>query len=153
MTAPKKKPPPRDGEGTNKNNQGVSDHPPEDDGRHAAALFWQSLQKPTFAELVVFEPRLGQLLNELKAIKTQRRFCANSIWYGYGQHPSYRAKMSSLVGWARRSHPILGTSAAYDVAYDALYGSLPNCRKGCACQVIRDAARDASHWIVMGRKP
>jgi hypothetical protein len=39
----------------------------------------------------------------------------------------------NLVGFGRRDfHPILGTSAAYDIAYDTLLAAVPPCRN-CSC--------------------
>jgi hypothetical protein len=46
----------------------------------------------------------------------------------------YRGQMSYLVGWyADRDDPILGTTKAYDCAFDKLYWALPDCRNCQRC--------------------
>jgi hypothetical protein len=86
---------------------------------------------PTWKELVVIEPRLVPLRKEARAYhKTAgEHFCANAVFFGYqtGYPDSLKGRLSKLVGWERRGHP-LGTSAAYDVAYETIYKELPDCR-------------------------
>src|SRR5688500_1649580 len=89
----------------------------------------------TWAALTAAEPRLVGLLREIRGVRrTAPSFCANRVWYGYGNpHAGYKARMSALVGWGRRGGPpVLTTQRAYDVAYDTLYRALPNCRR-CGC--------------------
>ena len=55
-------------------------------------------------------------------------YCAN--WYFYRD---LKPKLLLLVGYERRpAHALLSSEAAYDVASDAIYEALPNCRK-CGC--------------------
>jgi hypothetical protein len=88
-------------------------------------------RKPTWAELVEAEPRLGQLLREIRAIRRTpgKRWCANAVWYGYGggYRHSFKGRLSRLVGYDRRGDPLLGTEDAYDRAYETLYDTLPDC--------------------------
>jgi hypothetical protein len=85
--------------------------------------------KPTWDELVDAEPRLGQLLAEAQAVKDEGgpSFCANTIWYR-----RFKPRLSALVGWDRKGHPVLGGELAYDVAYRIVYNALPDCRD-CLC--------------------
>ena len=98
--------------------------------------------KPTWAMLVAAEPRLADVLRDCRAMrkdtKGDPRFCANRAWYGYDEpEPSddggygLRGRIARLVGWDREGHPLLGTEAAYDVAYDKCYDALPECRDCC----------------------
>jgi hypothetical protein len=89
---------------------------------------------PTWRQLVAAEPRLARLLREARAVDgSADDFCANSVWYGYDGPLSLRERVSRLVGWDRKPHPLLGTEDAYDVAYDTIYDALPDCRDcGCA---------------------
>ena len=92
--------------------------------------------KLTWQDLCEIEPRLQDLLSEVKRIKDDKNepyFCANEFWYGYHGRPSIKAKMSALVGWtAPGQDPRLKTTQAYDVALQTLYNALPNCRD-CNC--------------------
>ena len=95
--------------------------------RTTAPVTWDSLVKA--------EPRLADLLREIRAVRrVGERFCANARWYGYGNpRAGFKARMCALVGWGRRSGPaLLTTQRAYDVAYDTLYRALPDCRR-CGC--------------------
>lgn len=84
----------------------------------------------TFAHLVALEPELGDLLAEAIHLKTtsSRGFCANAVW------PGLKERMRELVGYASGRAGVLGTSAAYDIAYRTIYQALPRCRHrgGCA---------------------
>lgn len=92
------------------------------------------LTKPTFAQLVKAEPRLADLARAAARVVDDRRaasFCANAHWYGYRGLPGLKPALEQLVGWGaqrRDEHPVLGTSAAYDVAYETIYCLLPDCR-------------------------
>ena len=88
-------------------------------------------------QLMKLEPRLAELLAEARGYQrdTPPDFCASRAWYGTRERPGLRARLTRLIGWARSgSHPVLTRSAAYDVACDAVYGALPDCRGGCGCQ-------------------
>jgi hypothetical protein len=58
--------------------------------------------------------------------KRREQFCANVHWYGTD---GFKSRMRKLVGFERKGGPQrLRTMAAYDLAYDTLYGSLPDCQ-------------------------
>lgn len=100
---------------------------------------------PTWRDLTQAEPRLLDVQRMVRryAREAGERFCANDVWY-----PWVKPHVSGLVGWSRKhSHHVpphedeaveamLRSSAAYDVAYEHLYGLLPACRHeprlGCA---------------------
>ena len=85
---------------------------------------------PSFEELADLEPRLLELLHEARSMIDMGglSFCANRIWYD-----GFKPRLVALVGWERDAGPkLLRTSAAYDVAYQTIYGALPDCRD-CAC--------------------
>lgn len=95
---------------------------------------------PHWYELVRLEPRLRSLFDEARRVKDDRRtssFCANAVWFGWeaGLHAGFKWRMSKLVGYDARPHAILGTSRAYDVAYETIYNALPDCRN-CLCCAI-----------------
>jgi hypothetical protein len=99
-------------------------------------------RRPTFAELARLEPTLNDLLAEAKAHrrKAGRHFCANDVWYGFGDHyPGLKRKTSWLVGWHadEGADPRLRTPAAYDVACQTIYNGLPDCRD-CGCLRLGD---------------
>jgi hypothetical protein len=88
---------------------------------------------PEFTELCRLEPKLEKLAadarSERERARGKRRYCANAAWYCGG----LRARLIALAGWhSRHPEPLMRTSAAYDVAYDAIYNMLPDCR-GCGC--------------------
>jgi hypothetical protein len=99
-------------------------------------------RRPTFAELARLEPALNDLLAEAKAHrrKAGRHFCANDVWYGYDDPDlGLKRQLSALVGWHADpgADPRLRTCAAYDVAYQAIYAGLPDCRD-CGCLRLED---------------
>jgi hypothetical protein len=143
------------------------------------------MREPTFDDLAKLEPKLSDLLLEAIAEQPGPTWCANAVWYGYGDRPSMRERLSHLVGWERgepvepeevvgpdgmgkpitaaelvlkplsefkarpRGAPaespeerLLKSSDAYDVAYDTIYGALPDCGPECEGQRIFDAATD-----------
>jgi hypothetical protein len=104
------------------------------------------MSRPTFDELVALEPRLADLLAEAQAYHANRPrgFCANAVWYGYpGRQPGLKRRLSELVGFTSGQEGMLGTSAAYDVAYRAVYQGLANCRHKGECRPFsRQAAGD-----------
>ncbi len=86
-------------------------------------------------DLVALEPRLAALLVEAKSwhqkSKNTPEFCANRIWYSYGNPRGLRQDVISLVGWSAKhdDRPApLATSLAYDTAYEMVYNALPDCR-------------------------
>ncbi len=79
-----------------------------------------------WSELASIEPRLKELEREVLSIKGGKRFCANAVWYGYDGKPSYRERLTQLVGWGSDDSRLTG-EAAYDAAYEHLYGLLPDC--------------------------
>jgi hypothetical protein len=90
----------------------------------------------TWSDLVTIEPALAELYRELRRVQddpNKPAFCANWVWYGYGDRavPSYKDRMMHLVGFTARQ-PQLQTMQAYDVTYKTLYNQLPDCRN-CNC--------------------
>lgn len=82
---------------------------------------------PTFADLAAIEPRLQALLDEARGICAVKGYVAGKVWYGYGGYPGLKPRLLDLVGWERpEAHPLLSTSAAYDVAYETIYEALPD---------------------------
>jgi hypothetical protein len=67
-------------------------------------------------------------MSQIREVRDDENFCANEVWYGKGHDGGVRERVSRLVGWDRRPDPVLGTEEAYDVAYDALYEELPDCK-------------------------
>jgi hypothetical protein len=96
----------------------------------------------TFKELVELEPRLGELLKQIKAegIVTTYRECWLQRWYGVGgDRQGYKQKMMKLVGWTREDrNPKLINSEAYDIAYRTLSEALPACET-CRCKTCSDS--------------
>jgi hypothetical protein len=88
----------------------------------------------TWEELVMVEPRLGELLQHIQQIKddgSKSSFCANVEWY-YRTNPSLKLIMTYLVGF-HAAHPKLRNMENYGVAYDILFDALPDCRN-CMCE-------------------
>ncbi len=84
----------------------------------------------TFEEICRHEPRVAELAKDAQAVRDNLKsdtFCANSIWYN-----GMRARLIALVGH-NAHNPILRNSEAYDIAYDTIYGLLPDCRNCCCC--------------------
>ncbi len=95
------------------------------------------MSRPTFDDLVALEPGLAYLLTEAQEYHTNRPrgFCANAVFYGYpGHHPGLKRRLAELVGWASGREGVLGSSAAYEVAYRAVYRGLPNCKHQGECR-------------------
>jgi len=84
--------------------------------------------KHEFMTLTIAEPRLFELESEVaayvaKADKMGQKFNPDDKWYGFGQHKGEGVKpeLVTLVGLSA-ANPELRTSAAYDTAYQYLYG-------------------------------
>jgi hypothetical protein len=88
-----------------------------------------------FARLVDVEPSLAVLWEEARnwhKKQDARYFCANAVFFGWSNPGGcFKDRISRLVGW-HASLPELRTSEAYDIAYDTIYETLPNCRN-CNC--------------------
>ncbi len=87
----------------------------------------------SWSTLVALEPRLLRLEERARraARNESRRWkyaCGNRVW-----SREIKPLMANLVGWGRRdNHPVLGTSAAFDVAYSRLCELMPPCGQ-CSC--------------------
>jgi hypothetical protein len=83
----------------------------------------QNTRPATFADLAAIEPLLAELAAEARRIEADSPdFCANKVWYD-----RFKPALERLVGYqARRSE--LRTERAYDIAYQAIYDRLPDCR-------------------------
>lgn len=109
------------------------------------------MQEITWARLMELEPGLAAIFKraaDIKDDKSTASFCANKAWYGqwvrneaapYGYEFQYGLKreLKKLVGWVsiNKDHPILGIPEAYSLAYQKIYGALPDCRN-CGCFFI-----------------
>lgn len=83
----------------------------------------------TWAMLLALEPRLRGLLREAQQADSGcgNRFCGMEAWR------ALKPRLVEIVGYCRSDfHPILGTCAAYELAYDRLLNAIPPCR-GCSC--------------------
>jgi hypothetical protein len=92
------------------------------------------MRELTWRDMAKTEPRLQKLYADIRMVKddkTRATFCANSVWYGYAGHTSFKERMSCLVGF-QAANPALRTMDVYDAAYQKLYDTLPNCRN-CGC--------------------
>lgn len=70
-------------------------------------------------ELVTLEPRLQDLFNSARALKNDgsRDYPIDhaKVWY-----LEFKPRVVELVGFRRKDDPVLGTSRAYDVAYELI---------------------------------
>jgi hypothetical protein len=86
---------------------------------------------PTFAELCRLEPGLRALLVEARSCPRTPHFCATARMLGYGDWQGWglKADLQWLIGWKRQGGgpEVLFSSAAYQVAFRALYAALPHC--------------------------
>ena len=82
----------------------------------------------TWETLVVLEPKLQELLEQIKNIRETSNFCSSEYWYNKG----LKNKLCELVGWdiPATSPDSLRSGEAYVIAYSKLYNALPPC-KGC----------------------
>jgi hypothetical protein len=89
---------------------------------------------PEFDALAQEEPELWRLFGEVTAVAVEQDgldtpFCANHLWYR-----DFKPEVTRLVGWLRKGHPVLGTSQAYNTAYQTLWEILPDCRHEGLCR-------------------
>jgi hypothetical protein len=105
----------------------LSDGPP----RSRRLRFYDLGRRPSWSELCRLEPRLRTLAAEIRAVRDDpdsTHYCANADWYARG---GFKDRLCELVGWSV-DHPVLGSTEAYDAAYEKLYDLLPDCRD-CGC--------------------
>jgi hypothetical protein len=90
----------------------------------------------TFDDYASLDPRIGELLEEAKAVKARGLcHCSNAVWFGYGRYTGrgFKPRVKQLAGFYRGTGPaLLQTSAAYDAIYHRIYSVLPACRS-CGC--------------------
>ena len=56
-------------------------------------------------------------------------YCANRSWYGW-----FKPRLLPLVGWERKKGPKwLQEQPAYEVAYDVIWETLPDCKHEGLC--------------------
>jgi hypothetical protein len=74
-----------------------------------------------YISLAKYEPNLADLLEDARNRSYQKHTWSefNEIWY-----KEFKPTMCSLVGMDREDNPKLGTSEAYDTAYNVLYFTL-----------------------------
>jgi hypothetical protein len=96
----------------------------------------------TWQRLVELDGRLAQLLDEARrthGVYRDRPFCRNDYWYGRGRWESngLKHRLECVVGMFRRDMrhmDLLGSAAAYELAYRTLYDALADCHGGeCGC--------------------
>ena len=81
--------------------------------------------KPTFADLVKIEPRLGELYDEAKNYEVSEGYKHDHVWYW-----NFKNRMLYLVGMmAENDDPVIRTSQSYDTAYKTIFEALPYVRK------------------------
>lgn len=82
----------------------------------------------TWSEIVKIAPELEELLTFAGWVSDPGgpHFCANRIWYGL-----FKPRLLEMVGWESKIE-MLGTTEAYDLAYEKIYAALPHCRD-CGC--------------------
>ena len=92
--------------------------------------------KLTWKAMIIIEPKLKELYLQAKSYRknsgNNNKFCANSVWYGYNGKPAMKDRICELVGWDSR-HSSLRNTEAYDIAYNMIYKSLPDCAPCCEC--------------------
>lgn len=90
----------------------------------------------TWEEMVAHEPRLDELLAELRTIKADEDgyFCRHMCYIdGWKGHASIQARMDKLVGWySRHEDTFLGTEQAWNLALETFLDALPPCHH-CGC--------------------
>lgn len=88
----------------------------------APRLSWEMLANLEF--------ELAELLHDARCADSYdaKRFCRETLWYS-----EVKPILVRIVGHERPDyHPILGTSAAYEIAYDTILEAMPACRN-CSC--------------------
>jgi len=107
----------------------------------------KATRKQEYDKFAMLEPRLigieqnvKSFARRVKKLKTKDSvFCATRWWYGYGEAQSgIRAEVCRLVGWNRKPKDELSTNHAYDIVYDHLYESLPDCQHEDMCWSFKD---------------
>ncbi len=93
--------------------------------------------KISWNDLVAQEPRLTELLAEVRAMDDGRSsfFCGAWLYSGDGPgRPGLKERLSRLVGWGARHRrgTVLASSAAWDAALRTIVRALPPCRN-CGC--------------------
>lgn len=121
---------------------------PRKDGEGWETIPWSEIQMPkrtdrsralppeelSWERICEIEPRLKVAEREILRIadKGGKAFCANAVWYGYGDPDfSFKERVVRYAGW-EAEEPRLRSNAAYDIAYEHLYELLPACRN-CWC--------------------
>jgi hypothetical protein len=93
----------------------------------------------TWEKLKQMNPALGVIEDDIKALAPAQdedwAFCAIEQWYKPG---GFRARLQRQVGHGLSesflvSRAVLESSEAYDLAYDYLYGLLPDCGHAGRC--------------------
>lgn len=109
----------------------------------------------TFEEICRKDSRIREIYRAVRMIQGGDNFCANSVFFTL-----VKPLLRQFVGWGRMVNPDhdaaeikmegvddedntpnmmihdpgpLGTSEAYDVAYQAIYNALPDCSNNCGC--------------------
>jgi hypothetical protein len=80
----------------------------------------ETAESLSWDQLVALEPRLRAMMREARRLTD---LCSLCRWFGYHQRGGgLKAEMERLVGWyCDHPDPIVRSSAAYDVAFEAIY--------------------------------
>ena len=100
-------------------------------------------QRWTLEAICQIEPGIEQLRKEIMMEQGRPGYCANSRWYGYGEHrgEGFKRRFVRLVGRGAERRE-LSSSEAYDAAYHPLYDALPDCQHGNAtCGMLDSKGR------------
>lgn len=106
----------------------------------APAIVGSAVPSLTYGLLAFWEPRLLHVERTVRiaarSAEGSERACANELWF---ETPDLDTAFTETVGWYRqRRHrleeldAVLRSVEAHDVAFEHLYGLLPDCR-GCEC--------------------
>jgi hypothetical protein len=95
-----------------------------------------STEVPTWEELAAREPRLNDVLAEVRSIKDEGGpyFCKHEAWaVGWKDLPAFKKRIDRLVGWgSRHRDPLMRTCQAWEVVLEMILEALPPCRS-CGC--------------------
>ena len=81
--------------------------------------------KITWDEIVRRAPILGALYKIARNFKTYPGYDKLDVWYGFDGRLGFKPILVEVVGVAVNHDSVLRTSEAYDIAYQKIFGALP----------------------------